>query len=288
MFQKEWEVLIVDDDPDVLAVSRLALRGVKVWGVPLKLHTCASMAEAMALFNTKADLLPSLAVALVDVVMETDSAGLDLCRYVREERKNALTQLFIRTGQPGIAPERTVIDRYDINGYFTKAEATEDKLYSMIKSGVRQYYWSAFALGSGAMVRLVADQIGSRAAIANTIQHHYDAAFQDRSGAQVESYANIRIASIFDGEVAALAGWDQASALAACDRLNALPGVPLGLKGDEYVIDDEHQLLIKVAARPNVAAAYIVATLTFRVPEFVPEVLYNELAAVASVWRFSK
>ena len=85
MFQKEWEVLIVDDDPDVLAVSRLALRGVKVWGVPLKLHCCASMAEAIALCNTKADFLPSLAVALVDVVMETDSAGLDLCRYVREE-----------------------------------------------------------------------------------------------------------------------------------------------------------------------------------------------------------
>ena len=147
MFQKEWEVLVVDDDPDVLAVSKLALRSVKVYGVPLKIHTCGSMAEAVELFNTKADLLPSLAVALIDVVMETDTAGLDLCRFVREERKNPLTQLFIRTGQPGVAPERAVIDRYDINGYFTKAEATEDKLYSMIKSGVRQYYWSAFVLG---------------------------------------------------------------------------------------------------------------------------------------------
>ena len=112
MFQKEWEVLVVDDDPDVLAVSRLALRSVKVYGVPLKIHTCGSMAEAVELFNTKADLLPALAVALIDVVMETDTAGLDLCRYVREERKNPLTQLFIRTGQPGVAPERAVIDRY--------------------------------------------------------------------------------------------------------------------------------------------------------------------------------
>jgi CheY-like chemotaxis protein len=288
MFQKEWEVLIVDDDPDVLAVSKLALRGVTVWGVPLKLHTCTSMAEAIALCNTKADFLPSLAVALVDVVMETDSAGLDLCRYVREERKNALTQLFIRTGQPGIAPERSVIDRYDINGYFTKAEATEDKLYSMIKSGVRQYYWSAFVLGSIPMVRHVAAQIGSRPAIANAIQQHYDAAFQDRSGAQVESYANIRIASIFDGEVAALVGWDKASALAMRDRLSELPAVPFGLDGDEYVLDDEHRLLVKVAARPNVAEAYIVAEQTFRVPEFVPEVTYNGLAALASIWRFSK
>ena len=51
MFQKEWEVLVVDDDPDVLAVSRLALRSVKVYGVPLKIHTCGSMAEALSLIH---------------------------------------------------------------------------------------------------------------------------------------------------------------------------------------------------------------------------------------------
>ena len=288
MFQKEWEVLVVDDDPDVLAVSKLALRSVKVYGVPLKIHTCGSMAEAVELFNTKADLLPSLAVALIDVVMETDTAGLDLCRFVREERKNPLTQLFIRTGQPGVAPERAVIDRYDINGYFTKAEATEDKLYSMIKSGVRQYYWSAFVLGIVPMVRQIAAEFGSRAAMAKTLQNFYDAAFQERSGAPIESYSNIRIASMFGGEIAAIVGWDKAAALAARDRLLQLPGVPLGLPGDQYVIGDDHQLLIKVGARPNVAEAYLMATPTFRVPEFVPEVMYNALSAIASNWHFSK
>jgi len=246
------------------------------------------MAEAVELFNTKADLLPSLAVALIDVVMETDTAGLDLCRFVREERKNPLTQLFIRTGQPGVAPERAVIDRYDINGYFTKAEATEDKLYSMIKSGVRQYYWSAFVLGIVPMVRQIAAEFGSRAAMAKTLQNFYDAAFQERSGAPIESYSNIRIASMFGGEIAAIVGWDKAAALAARDRLLQLPGVPLGLPGDQYVIGDDHQLLIKVGARPNVAEAYLVATPTFRVPEFVPEVMYNALSAIASNWHFSK
>jgi hypothetical protein len=220
--------------------------------------------------------------------METDTAGLDLCRYVREERKNPLTQLFIRTGQPGVAPERAVIDRYDINGYFTKAEATEDKLYSMIKSGVRQYYWSAFVLGIVPMVRQIAAEFGSRAAMSKMLQNFYDAAFQERSGAPVESYSNIRIASMFDGEIAAMVGWDKAEALAARDRLLQLPGVALGLPGDQYVIGDDHQLLIKVCARPNVAEAYLVATPSFRVPAFVPEVMYNALAAIASNWHFSK
>src|SRR5262245_41124502 len=101
MFQKEWEVLIVDDEPDILAVSKLAARHIKVYGIPLQLHLCQSKAEAIELFNKKADLLPSLAVAIIDVVMETDQAGLELCHFIREERKNPLCQLFIRTGQPG-------------------------------------------------------------------------------------------------------------------------------------------------------------------------------------------
>ena len=42
MFQKEFEVLVVDDDPDVLAVTRLAMRGIKDYGIPLKVRTCAS------------------------------------------------------------------------------------------------------------------------------------------------------------------------------------------------------------------------------------------------------
>jgi CheY-like chemotaxis protein len=133
VFNKAWEVLLVDDDPDVLAVSKLAMKSFTVYGIPLEIHSCTSKAEAIELFNTKQDLMPTLAVAFIDVVMETDEAGLELCQYIREELKNRIVQLFVRTGQPGIAPERAVIDRYDINGYFSKVETTADKLYSLTK-----------------------------------------------------------------------------------------------------------------------------------------------------------
>ncbi len=131
MFQKEWAVLVVDDDPDVLAVSKLAMRGFEVNGLRVTLHTASSKAEAIRLLNTtlSGSIFPYVAVALIDVVMETDQAGLELCQYIRETINNRMTQIYIRTGQPGMAPERKVIDRYDINGYFTKVEATEDKLY---------------------------------------------------------------------------------------------------------------------------------------------------------------
>jgi hypothetical protein len=32
VFNKEWEILLVDDDPDVLAVSKLAMRSFRVYG----------------------------------------------------------------------------------------------------------------------------------------------------------------------------------------------------------------------------------------------------------------
>jgi hypothetical protein len=46
--------------------------------------------------------------------------------------KNWSSQLFIPL-PARVAPERKVIDEYDISGYLTKVEATEQKLYTLIK-----------------------------------------------------------------------------------------------------------------------------------------------------------
>src|SRR5215472_252890 len=115
----EWRVLVVDDDPDVLNVTKLVLKNMEVGGVPVKLYTAASKAEAIEILNTQlADPmglgLSLFTVALIDVIMESDTAGLELCDYIRNTLNNSVVQLNIRTGQPGMAPERSVIDKYDI------------------------------------------------------------------------------------------------------------------------------------------------------------------------------
>lgn len=286
MFQKEWEVLIVDDEPDVFEVSRLALKNVKVYGVPLKLHHCASKAEAVEFFKSRGDYAPVLAVALIDVVMETDTAGLELCKFIREDRRNQLTQLFIRTGQPGTAPEREVVDRYDINGYFTKAEATDSKLYSMIKSGVRQYYWSILTLRVFTTMGNVSSLLGSRTAIAELYQKGLNMAFHEPSGEIVASYTNMNFSYIFGDVVAACAGWTPQEALAARDRLDQSEGVALPPFG-KYVLDENHQLLVKVSPGNGRSDAIIVATVAFQVPEFVPTVLAAALASQGAIWDAS-
>ena len=94
MLFKEWNVLLVDDEPDVLTVSKLALRDVRVYDLPLRIFTAKNKAEAIELLNTKL-ATPGLpgglaAVAFIDVVMETEHAGLELCDHIRHTMKNCL------------------------------------------------------------------------------------------------------------------------------------------------------------------------------------------------------
>jgi hypothetical protein len=122
------------------------MKSFEIDGVPIRLFTATSKEEAVKLLSGSlgGTTLPYISVAFIDVVMETDHAGLDLCRYIRETQMDEPDDQ--RTGQPGIAPERDVIDRYDINGYFSKVETTEDKLYSKVKEGIRQFDFASMTV----------------------------------------------------------------------------------------------------------------------------------------------
>lgn len=136
-----WKLLIVDDEQDVHDITRLVLADFRFDGRPLQLLHAKSGAEAIRLFETH----PDVAVALIDVVMETEDAGLRVVRHVREVLGNALVQLILRTGHPGLAPEREVIVEYDINDYKAKTELSSQKLYSMLVAALRAYR-NSFAL----------------------------------------------------------------------------------------------------------------------------------------------
>ncbi|MFM8980240.1 MAG: DUF3369 domain-containing protein, partial [Planctomycetia bacterium] len=130
-----WKVLVADDDEGVQQVTRLALRGFAVDGVPLHLLEARSAAEGRALLAAH----PDIAVVLLDVVMETDSAGLDLARWVRAEWKNPFLRVLLRTGQPGVAPEASVMASYEIHDYHAKTELTAQRLRTAITGSVRAY-----------------------------------------------------------------------------------------------------------------------------------------------------
>jgi len=183
--RKRWDVLLVDDEPDVLAVSRLALRRLKVYGIPVKLHECESKEQALAFLDNRADL-PDLTLAIIDVVMETETAGLDLCHAIREDMDNKVTQLVIRTGQAGRAPERDVVDRYDISGYITKVEATEDRMYTIVKSAIRQFHWGRVFAAMFSWVRDLVHTQPTKEEIRATLARKMSLIAEDRHGNQLE------------------------------------------------------------------------------------------------------
>ncbi len=133
--QRLWRVLIVDDDVDVHAVTRLALRNVNFKGRELELFSAYSGREAFDLLRDTSDI----ALVLLDVVMETDDAGLILAKRIRAELNNHIVRVVLRTGQPGQAPEQRVIVEYDINDYKAKTELTTQKLFTTVISALRAY-----------------------------------------------------------------------------------------------------------------------------------------------------
>jgi signal transduction histidine kinase/DNA-binding NarL/FixJ family response regulator len=133
--RQRWKVAIIDDDPAVHSGTRFALYDYALAGHGLELISATSAAEGRALLAAH----PDTAVVLLDVVMESDGAGLDLVDYIRKELMNETVRIILRTGQPGQAPERRVILDYDINDYKAKTELTADKLFTTLTAALRSY-----------------------------------------------------------------------------------------------------------------------------------------------------
>jgi diguanylate cyclase (GGDEF)-like protein len=130
-----WKVLIVDDDPEIHSVTQLALSDLVVLGKRLEYLHAYSGADACKIIEQQHDIV----IVLLDVVMETDDAGLKVVRHIREQLNRHDIRIVLRTGQPGYAPEESVIKDYDINDYKTKTELTRRKLVTTVYAAIRSY-----------------------------------------------------------------------------------------------------------------------------------------------------
>ncbi|WP_226939515.1 response regulator [Janthinobacterium rivuli] len=130
-----WRVLIVDDDVDVHVVTKFALSQASFQGRRLSFLHAYSGAEALALLRGT----PDIAVVLLDVIMETQDAGLQVARQIREDLHNSAVRIILRTGQPGQALEHRIIIDYDINDFWCKTDLTTRKLFTTVIASLRTY-----------------------------------------------------------------------------------------------------------------------------------------------------
>ncbi len=133
--QGKWKVLIVDDEPELHAVTKLALGDFVFQEKDLELISAFDGEEARRMFLEH----KNIAMVFLDVVMETDDAGFKVAEFIRNEANNHFTWIILRTGQPGQAPERDVIINYVINDYKSKTELTSQKLFTVVIAALRSY-----------------------------------------------------------------------------------------------------------------------------------------------------
>lgn len=131
----DWRILVVDDEEEVHNVTKMILKKINYKNRGIEVLSAYSAAEATDILNREKDI----AVILLDVVMETDDAGLRLVKTIREDMENNLVRIILRTGQPGQAPEERIIVDYDINDYKSKNELTAQKLFTTVISSLRSY-----------------------------------------------------------------------------------------------------------------------------------------------------
>jgi len=76
-----WNVLVVDDEPDVREITKIVLQHLDFDGRGVEIIEAGSAREGREILAQRQDI----ALMIIDVVMETEHAGLELVRHVREE-----------------------------------------------------------------------------------------------------------------------------------------------------------------------------------------------------------
>jgi len=130
-----WKVLVVDDEEGIHGITRMIFRGYEFEQRPIQLLSAMSGEQARQMLAEH----PDIALILLDVVMETDNAGLQLVEHIREELGNRHVRIILRTGHPGYAPEADVIVNHDINDYLSKAELSASRLLTAVVVSLRAY-----------------------------------------------------------------------------------------------------------------------------------------------------
>lgn len=130
-----WNVLVVDDEEQVHEITRLAFNDFVYSRKNLNFISAFSGAQAISLLKEN----QNIHVVLLDIIMESDSAGLEVVEFIRNTLSNRLIRIIIRSGEHGQKNQRFIVDNYDINDYREKSELTMEQFYTSLRTALVQY-----------------------------------------------------------------------------------------------------------------------------------------------------
>ncbi|KZN12516.1 GGDEF/EAL domain-containing response regulator [Marinomonas sp. TW1] len=129
------KVLSVEDDADYQMALMNSLSALQYDGKKVEFLKASSASEAAVVIAEN----PDIAVIFLDVVMETDRAGLGLVGTIREVIGNDLVRIVLLTGQPGMMPTDNLVGQYDIDDYWCKSDLTQAHLQTIVLSNIRTW-----------------------------------------------------------------------------------------------------------------------------------------------------
>ena len=130
-----WKLLVVDDEKVMHSLTHMILKDFTFLERSLQIFDAYSAAQAQLLLREH----PGIQVILLDVMMETKEAGLELVEYIRNTLHNRFVRIILRTSHGSVTPENQIMLNYDINDYREKSELTSPKLITAITAALRNY-----------------------------------------------------------------------------------------------------------------------------------------------------
>lgn len=227
-----WHLLIVDDEDQVHQATRYALNGQQIFGRRLELHSAHSAAQARQLLRER-----RFACVLLDVVMESEDAGLKLVSHIREELGDTTVRIILRTGQPGYAPELEVIHRYDINDYKCKSELTRNRLITTLTAALRCYQQIRTIEANREGLEIILEAASSLMAVQAVNKFAQGVLIQICGMLQIEREDGILCAHCLEDDP------NQLRVLAASGRFADSHGKPLEQLHNPAVLEDVHKAL---------------------------------------------
>jgi len=133
--KETWKIIIADDEADVHTLTKTVLKNYIYKNKTIEFISTYSGAETIEKVKQNNDVV----LILLDVIMESDDAGLQVVKKIRDEFDNHLIQIVLRTGQAADIPENEVVMNYAINDYKEKTELTSKKLITTVTTAIRSY-----------------------------------------------------------------------------------------------------------------------------------------------------
>lgn len=133
---KQFNVLIVDDEPDIHAAIKMSIKHEDVLGCSLNILSAYSKSEAMALIT---EFDGDISLIFLDVIMETENAGFELVKDIRSSSLHPQPQVVLVTGQAGLTSERDAAKSHEINAYLPKSDLNPYRLISMVNTSIRNF-----------------------------------------------------------------------------------------------------------------------------------------------------